>query len=181
MVKKIIIGNRIPKEFFVTSGIGESNITTHAGSFHLALRDAGIERYNIMHYSSILPSISVEIEKPKEQIHGAVMDTIMACANYEMGQVTTAGIMYGSLYHKKNGKKEGGIVCEYNGNCGEEKAIRSLESSLEEIYTSGFSELCDLKEIKKLVRSFVPTKKYGTALVTLCFTSYEIPILYRDL
>jgi len=70
-------------------------------------------------------------------------------------------------------------VCEYNGNFEEEIAIKNLESSLEEIYTSGFSELYDLREIKKFVRSFVPIKKYGTALVALCFISYEVPILSK--
>ena len=46
--QSLTIGTRIPKDYFVTSGVGECDITVHAGSFHLALRDAGIERYNIM-------------------------------------------------------------------------------------------------------------------------------------
>ena len=45
---KLVVGNRIPKDYFVTSGIGESEITIHAGSYHVALRDAGIEKQNIM-------------------------------------------------------------------------------------------------------------------------------------
>ena len=52
---QIIAGNRIPKDFFITGGIGQSDITVHAGSYHLALREAGIEPYNIMVYSSKLP------------------------------------------------------------------------------------------------------------------------------
>ena len=36
----ILVGNRIPKDYFVTSGIGESDITVHAGSYHLALKSA---------------------------------------------------------------------------------------------------------------------------------------------
>ena len=39
----ILLGNRIPKDFFVTEGTGQSDITVHAGSYHLALRDAGID------------------------------------------------------------------------------------------------------------------------------------------
>ena len=58
---ELVIGTRIPKDYFVTSGAGESDITIHAGSYHLALKDAGIERCNIMTYSSILPSIANRI------------------------------------------------------------------------------------------------------------------------
>ena len=57
MSLEILIGNRIPKDFFITKGKGESDITVHAGSYHLALKDANIEMCNIMTYSSILPKI----------------------------------------------------------------------------------------------------------------------------
>ena len=53
-----LIGCRIPKDFFITKGVGESDITVHAGSYHLALRQAGIEMCNIMTYSSILPGVA---------------------------------------------------------------------------------------------------------------------------
>ena len=59
-MKHILIGNRIPKDYFITKGIGESDITTHAGSFHLALKEAGIETANIVTYSSIMPSIAIK-------------------------------------------------------------------------------------------------------------------------
>ena len=82
--KLVQIGNRIPQDFFVTSGVGESDITVHAGSFHLALREAGIERFNIMQYSSILPAIARETPRGSYNgMHGEVMETIMACADVE--------------------------------------------------------------------------------------------------
>ena len=79
----IIVGNRIPRSFFWTSGIGESDITVHAGSYHLALKEAGIERYNIMVYSSIMPAIAIETEKPSydEVTHGSVLESITAVAS----------------------------------------------------------------------------------------------------
>ena len=43
----VVIGNRIPKDYFITKGTGESNIAVHAGSYHLALKAAGIEMANI--------------------------------------------------------------------------------------------------------------------------------------
>ncbi len=62
--KNLVVGNRIPRDYFVTTGSGESDITVHAGSYHLALKSAGIEMANIMTYSSILPGIANEIPKP---------------------------------------------------------------------------------------------------------------------
>mgnify|MGYP001582426642 FL=1 len=79
--QNLLIGNRVPKDYFVTSGKGESDITIHAGSYHLALKEAGIESYNIMTYSSILPGIATEVPKPQGLVHGSVMESIMAVAH----------------------------------------------------------------------------------------------------
>src|SRR3990167_8165445 len=111
----ILTGQRIPKDYFVTKGKGESDITVHAGSYHLALREAGIEMCNIITYSSILPGIAHEIEKPTKLIHGSVMESIMATATSEKGKRATAGIIFGWLYDKKTNEKYGGLVCEYHG------------------------------------------------------------------
>ena len=176
--KYLLIGNRIPKNFFLTSGIGESDITIHAGSYHLALKDAGIERCNIIVYSSILPSIATEIQKPikDELVHGSVMETIMACADAVQSERVTAGLIIGWLYNKETNQKFGGLVCEYHGNEEEEKAAQTLWMSLNELYTHGFSEKFDLSEIRVITKSFIPKKNFGTALVALCFTGYAYPI-----
>jgi arginine decarboxylase len=175
--KKIILGCRIPRDFFVTSGKGESDITIHAGSFHLALREAGIERFNIINYSSILPSIANRIEQPKEQVHGAVLESIMACANAKKGQNATAAIIFGWLFNKTTGQKYGGIVCEYNGHDSKEKAESSLKKSIMELYTNGFSEDYELRDVEIRSESFKPKKKFGTALVSICFVNHEYPVL----
>lgn len=173
----LLVGNRIPKDCFVTKGRGESDITIHAGSYHLALRDAGIEMCNIITYSSILPRIVTEIERPSTFIHGSVMETIMAVANGRKGRRVTAGIIYGWLYHKEKGEKFGGLVCEYNGSYSEEMAKEQLTKSLEELYTNGYSDLYELKDLKIFIESFIPQKKYGTSIVSLCFVNYLYPVL----
>ncbi len=173
----LLIGNRVPKDFFVAQGAGESDITVHAGSYHLALKQAGIETYNIMTYSSILPAIATEVPRPPKNIHGAVMETISAAANAEKGIRATAGIIYGWLFNKKTGKKYGGLVCEYNGHDAENDAESSLRASLDELYYNGFSEDYEMKDITLHMKSFVPTKRFGTALVALCFTNYLYPVL----
>lgn len=172
-----IIGNRVPKDFFITRGKGESNITIHAGSYHLALKDAGIECYNIMTYSSILPGIAREVRRPNQYTHGAVMETISAVSNGKRGQIVTSGIIFGWLYNKKTGKRYGGLVCEYNGNLTEKAANKQLRQSLNELYTNGFSEDYDLSGIRNISESFKVKKKYGTALVAICFVNHVIPIL----
>lgn len=175
----LVVGNRIPRSFFWSSGIGESDITIHAGSYHLALKEAGIERYNVMVYSSIMPGIAVEAPKPEkdEIVHGSVMETIMAVASGTKGQRLTAGIIYGWLYNKATGEKYGGLVAEYNGNLPDDEARESLRSSLYEIYSNGFSEEYGLKGIKVKTRSFMPQKKYGTAVVVIGFKDYLYPIV----
>ncbi|MBI2547739.1 pyruvoyl-dependent arginine decarboxylase [Candidatus Woesearchaeota archaeon] len=173
----LVIGNRIPRDYFVTKGSGESDITVHAGSYHLALKSAGIERYNIMTYSSILPAIATEVPQQGAMIHGSVMETIMAVAHAKKGQRATAGIIYGWLYDKQTGEKYGGLVCEHNGTISEQEVQRRLNASLQELYTNGFSETYELRDITLKTESFFVRKKYGTALVALCFTNYLYPVL----
>ena len=177
MEKNILIGKRVPRDFFITAGVGESDITVHAGSYHLALKDAGIEVCNIMNYSSILPGISREIKKPDSLEHGSVMETISAVASCEKGQRATASIIFGWLYDKKSGQKHGGLVCEYNGDKTTEEAEKELKESLNELYVNGFDRDFELREIEINSKSVVPTKKFGTALVAICFVNYEVPIL----
>jgi arginine decarboxylase len=173
----IKIGNRIPKDYFVTSGKGESDLTIHAGSYHLALKDAGIEVCNIMTYSSIMPGIATEVKKPKAFTHGEVMESIMAVAHGRKGERVTAGVIYGWLYEKKTKQRFGGLVCEINGNFPVEEIDKKLRASINELYVNGFSGKYDLKQIRVLTETIVPQKEYGTALVAVCFTSYQVPVI----
>ncbi len=187
---KKLVGNRIPKKFFITKGTGESDLAIHAGSFHVALHNAQIERCNIMCYSSILPGIATEIEKTPEVIsqlvHGSVMETIMANATAGKGQRATAGIIFGWLYDKETGEKYGGLVCEYDGNLPEEQAQELLKKNLEELYTTGYdtegyNDKYELRDGKLITTSIIAQKKYATALVALCFLDYVVPIIKSEI
>jgi arginine decarboxylase len=173
----ILLGNRIPKDFFVTEGTGQSDITVHAGSYHLALRDAGIEMCNIMTYSSILPAAANETAKPERLTHGSVMETIMAVATANAGTRATAGIIWSWLFDRSTGERHGGLVCEYNGSLPEADVASQLEESLQELYTNGYAEDFRLEGKRLAMRSFVPEKCFGTALVSLCFLNYLWPVL----
>jgi len=172
----IIIGNRIPRDFFITSGYGQSDLAVHSGSYHLALKDAGIESYNIMTYSSILPSVAQRVEIPSHIVHGSVLESIMAVSTCSRNERATAGIIYGWLYDKQTNEKFGGLVCEYNCNDSEESVSKGLHASLDELYCNGFSDQFYLKDKEIIVRSIVPEKKYGTSLVAIGFTTYEVPV-----
>ncbi len=173
----ILIGTRIPKDYFISKGKGESDITVHAGSYHLALKAAGIEMCNIMVYSSIMPGIAREVPKPKTLTHGAVLETIMAVHNTTKGKRATAGIIFGILYDKKTKERFGGLVCEHNGEYTSEEIGKKLRASLNELYINGFDDKYDLRDITLNVESFQVKKKYGTALVAICFVNYLVPII----
>lgn len=179
-LKGIITGNRIPREYFITRGVGQSNIAIHAGSYHLALKDAGIERANIMTYSSILPPIAKEIAKPDKYTHGEVIECIMTVANGNRLERLSAGIIFGWLYDVKTKKKYGGLVCEHYGNYPLDAIEERLNSSLQELYTNGFEEQFELRDIKVVTQTYVPEKQYGTALVAICFVNHYVPVLGID-
>jgi arginine decarboxylase len=169
----ILIGNRIPRDFFLATGVGESDITIHAGSYHLALRDAGIEMANIMTYSSILPKHARRVPKPDHIVHGEVMETIQAASSCMYGERATAGIIWGWLYD--GSERYGGLVCEYNGSLAPEEARGHLKEMLTELHTNGYEHL-SLRDIEVHIESVTPEKMYGTALVSLCFMNYEVPV-----
>ncbi len=173
----IIIGNRVPYEFFITKGAGHSDIAVHAGSYHLALKDAGIESFNIITYSSILPKQATEISNPSNLVHGSVMETIMAVGHFDKGVTGTAGIIFGWLFDKETDERYGGLVCEYAGSISEEEMGTQLNASLQELYTNGFSDQYNLKDIRLITNTFKPTKTFGTVLDALCFVSYLYPII----
>lgn len=178
-MSSIRIGNRVPHEFFVTTGVGESDITIHAGSYHLALLDCGVEMANIMTYSSILPRDAARVERPLREniVHGEVMECIEAAASAQYGETASAGIIFGWLYDE--GEKYGGLVCEYNGSLSEELVRGHLREMLNELHTNGYGHM-SLRDIEVHTASVTPEKMYGTALVMLCFQSYNVPILEEN-
>lgn len=175
---ELLLGMRIPRDYFTTTGTGQSDITIHAGSYHLALKAAGIEMANIMTYSSIMPGIAREVAKPlpEQIVHGAVMESIMAVATAEKGHRATAGIIYGWLHDKETGDRFGGLVCEHNGEYSEKQIKELLFASVNELYENGFSERYTLSDINILCESVLAEKNYATALCSICFTSHVLPI-----
>jgi arginine decarboxylase len=99
----------------------------------------------------------------------------MSTCSVNQGERGTAGIIYGRLYHRETNEKYGGLVCENDGDYSVEELQYLLQSSLNELYINGFQEEYRLEEITYLHETIIPQKKYGTAIVALCFTSYYYP------
>jgi len=169
----MIFGNRIPKDYFITSGIGESDVAIYPGAFDKALKQAGIENCNIITYTSILPKEAKKIREIPKLEYGCVLETIMARQDGKKGERLTAGLIIGWIY--KNGEKIGGLVSEYNGNLGEAEAKAELRRRLEEMFKERYGEGYELKDVEVHLRSFIPQKKFGCAIVAICFVTYAYP------
>ena len=60
MDRFLVLGNRVPYEYFMTKGKGESNagsegLPYETGSYDAALNDAGIQNSNVIEYTSDIP------------------------------------------------------------------------------------------------------------------------------
>lgn len=176
-MKVIVIGNRIPNRYFITSGIGESDITIHAGSYDVALRKAGIHNCNLVYYSSILPPTAKRIEKPKKLPFGSVVEAILADCTTGRGVRATAGLGIAKVY--KNGIYQGSLVAEYSGQAEPHVAKDELANSLDEMFGGRYRSRKGFKmrDLEFHIESFIPRKKHGTAIVAICFIDYIVPVL----
>jgi len=171
-----IFGNRIPKNYFITWGQGESDVTIHAGSYDDALRMAKVENYNIMVYSSVLPPEAREIPIPTIMHHGAVLETIMAEMSGKKGEILTAGLILAHLRRKSDQQDIGGFVAEYHGNEPREVAEANLRAAMQGMFERRYNPAeFELYDIKLIVKSFVPKKKFGTIMVIIGFANYIFP------
>ena len=127
----------VPKKMFLTKGVGQHGAEIR--SFELALRDAGIEKYNLVSVSSILPpecKIISKNEGMKELVPGMLTFVVMArCSSNEPHRLIAASIgcakpadpnAYGYLSeHHTFGQTE-----KIAGDYAEELAVSMLASTL---------------------------------------------------
>lgn len=189
----IEIGMRVPKDYFVTKGRGSSFNDDHAGSFHHALRSAGIEMCNILSYSSILPIGSRMIRKPAMLVHGAVLETIMARATLKGPGLAVAGIGLVELF--RGGESAGGLVVERTlvlekdpGEPMDDEGARAhveleCKTSLKELYLNGYENyglgipqvITEIEEYNG--KELNAQDRHSSAIVALCFVNYTVPII----
>jgi arginine decarboxylase len=127
----------VPRKLFFTKGVGVHRAELR--SFELALRDAGIERCNIVNVSSILPprcKIIPRTQGLKELVSGGITFCVLSkCSTNEHGRLIAASIgcaiptdrnMYGYLSeHHAFGQNE-----KEAGDYAEDLAAAMLASTL---------------------------------------------------
>ena len=197
----IVTRSRIPYEYFVTKGSGQSNagsknLPFETGSYDAALNDAGIENANIVKYTSVIPTRAKEIPRDvgvKKIVWGEALESIMAQANGKKGDTITAAVMITTV-ESPTGKYLGGFACEYSAS-GTKKDVEEslLESITGMIERRGYGTMKEnaifyKKNTTDLGYKFTPGSKFafetlkitedaGTALAAICFTTFHLPIV----
>jgi arginine decarboxylase len=195
----MILGNRIPFEYFATSGKGESEagsegLKYETGSYDAALTDAGIENCNVIEYTSVIPTSAKLIPKEeglKRIRWGEVMECIKAQSNGDKGKFISAAVMTTDVYDHKN-KYLGGFALEYSGSGTKEEALKSLATSLKGLIARrGYGLIENKVEIFKdnktskgyilhpgkifVYDSLHVKKEHGSVFAALCWVSHKFP------
>jgi arginine decarboxylase len=196
-----LFGNRIPYEFFLTKGKGESNagsegLPYETGSYDEALNDAGIQNTNIIQYTSVIPVEAKEIplaEGLNRIQWGEVMECIKAQSDGKRGEYISSAVMTTTITDP-HGKYLGGFACEYSGHGLQADAEKSLlESIIGMIKRRGYGNLNDRTELYKdnvtdkkyiihpgkifLYDALKIKKEHGSVFTAICFVSYKYPHL----
>ena len=196
-----LFGNRIPYEFFLTKGKGESNagsegLPYETGSYDEALNDAGIQNTNIIQYTSVIPVEAKEIplaEGLNRIQWGEVMECIKAQSDGKRGEYISSAVMTTTITDPR-GKYLGGFACEYSGHGLQADAEKSLlESIIGMIKRRGYGNLSDQTELYKdnvtdkkyiihpgkifLYDALKIKKEHGSVFTAICFVSYKYPHL----
>jgi arginine decarboxylase len=199
----IILGNRVPYEYFITTGKGESaagseGLPYETGSYDAALNDAGIQNTNVIEYTSVMPTEAKEISKEeglKRIQWGEVMECIKAQSNGKKGSKVSAAVMTTTITDPK-GKYLGGFACEYSGSGTRKDAEVSLSQSIAGMikrrgYGSIKGELQIYKDNKTNTGFIIHPGKifvyehmdvveeHGTVFAVICFVSYKFPTLMK--
>jgi arginine decarboxylase len=168
--------NRLPNNFFITKGSGCDPYEKHAGSYHMALWDAGISDYNIMTYSSVLPKTAnlISLDEIDLPTFGSELYTIMSCAHGFYGESISAGIIFSWMYEDEDfTKKHGGLVCEVSGYYRVEELEEKLNTVLNNLYERTYkTKGLFIGEPTVVTESHTVTERFGTSLVSLCFVDY---------
>ena len=196
-----ILGNRIPYEYFLTKGKGESSagskgLPYETGSYDAALNDAGIENTNVIEYTSVIPTEAKEISREeglKRLNWGEVLECIKAQANGKKGSKISAAVMTTTIIDPK-GKYIGGFACEYSGSGSRKESEDSLAESISGmIKRRGYGNIVGgtimykdnitdtgykIHPGKVFVYESLDVKdEHGSVLTAICFVSHRYPNL----
>ena len=197
------LGNRIPYEYFITKGKGESSagsvgLPYETGSYDAALNVAGIENTNVIEYTSVIPTEAKQISREeglKRLNWGEVLECIKAQSNGRRGSKVSAAVMTTTIEDPK-GNYLGGFACEYSGSGTKEEAENSLGQSIAGmIKRRGYGNIKGETQMYKdnitdtgykihpgkvFEYEYLDVKaEHGSVLVALCFVSHRYPNLSK--
>lgn len=175
------VGCRIPRDYFWAIGWGESDVGIETGSYDAALTMAGIENFNVVLYSSVLPPEAVELPQLPDIHHGSVLECILAVQHTDKPRTQiTAGLLLAQVFRLSDQSHLGGFACEYAAIGTVEEAEANLKQAMTELFARRYSPALYRLEVgKSVVRTFTPTKSFGTVLVGIGFSSYLSPVLEK--
>ena len=201
----IVLGNRVPYEYFLTKGKGESDagsagLPYETGSYDAALNEAGIENANVIEYTSVIPPAAKEISKAeglKRLQWGEVLECIKAQANGKRGEQLSAAVMTTTITDPR-GRYLGGFACEYSGAGTRAEAEASLSLSIAGmIKRRGFGQIrgpAKLYKKNKTDTGYIihpgkifhyetlkVAKEHGSVFTAICFVSYRFPLLREEI
>jgi len=149
------IGCRIPRKYFWVIGWGGSDVGIETGSYDAALHMAGIENYNVLLYTSVLPPEAVELPHLPDIHHGSVLEGIIAVQHTDKpGTRITAGLLLAKVYRSSDGSYLGGFACEYAGSGSVEEAEANLREAMQQLFARRYkTKLYKLGFGKSVVRN----------------------------
>ena len=184
-------GPRIPIHYIATMGTGQSDDGIppdpyETFSYDLALKEAGIENFNVVYYTSVLPKDAYEVEFNQylkaQFVHGTVLESIMAKAGGIKGDTVCAGI--GRVWAMDSkGEYIGGFAAEYEyvysqKYVSKEQAYEDAKKQL----TKSLQHELDIRGLKQApvpmkfnITSLQITNNYGMALSCLGFVNFIYP------
>ena len=157
----------LPRKCFLTKGVGvhENKLV----SFELALRDAGIERFNLVSVSSIMPSgceIVSKEEALKELKDGEIVFVVMARnESNEDGKIACA-----VAYARPQDKDRHGYIAEYScKGCDKEMAEQEALRIAREMLKTKFGDMEDIKTESVGASAKTEKGKYTTVVSAAVF------------
>lgn len=194
MTTYMTTASRIPEKYIVALGAGQSNFGPGSDpwettAYDIALMEGGIENFNIVKYTSVIPKEAKRINWIDAKVegllhHGMVLECIMAQQNGNEGEHICAGVGTFEVYLDGESEMEliGGFACEYEGGGSPAKAKMMLERSMEGLFNRRYAHLPNAKHFhmtnkKFYIKDLVVDDRFGTVLASLCFVSFIVPIL----
>jgi len=154
----------VPKKVFFVKGKGFHK--SKLAAFELALRNAGIEKFNLVNVSSILPPYCIEISKEdglKQLRPGQIVYTVMARANSnEYNRLISSSIGVAKPANKEHygylsEHHTYGVKAEKTGDIAEDLAAEMLATTLGVLFDPN-ANYDEKREVYKMGGKIVETK-----------------------